>query len=146
MYSIINVMGTLELKCHNHNDYPLLYKQAEQLAISLGRFLEYRKCNLLVATQALVHCLIGPHLPSGAARPRASYIHIRQCTCACVTTITYYLTLHLIVKRQLYEQNVSVKFTKLQLGHLLLTTLIVAKSTSQKLKGATFLKQYQSKI
>ena len=31
----------------------------------------YQKCHILVATQALVHFLICPHLPSGAARPWA---------------------------------------------------------------------------
>ena len=33
---------------HNHNDYPLLYKKAKWLAISLGRFLECQKCNIPV--------------------------------------------------------------------------------------------------
>ena len=39
------------------------------LAISLSRFLECQNCNILVVTQALMHCLI--------------------CTFACFTTITY---------------------------------------------------------
>ena len=81
-------MEMSELKYHNHNDYPLLYIKEEQLAINSGRFLECRKCNILVATQVLVHCLICPHSPSGAGRPWASCIHIRQCTRACVTAIT----------------------------------------------------------
>jgi len=43
---------------------------------------------ILVVTQAGVHCLICTHSPSGAERLQASCIHIRQCTPACVTTIT----------------------------------------------------------
>ena len=40
-------------------------------------------------TQEHVHFLdICPHLPSGAGYPQASCVHIRQCTHACVTTIT----------------------------------------------------------
>ena len=34
-------------------------------------------------------CLIYTHSPSGAARPRASCVYIRQSTLACVITITY---------------------------------------------------------
>ena len=41
-------MEILKLKCHNHNDYPLLYIKAEWLAINLGRFLECQKCNIPV--------------------------------------------------------------------------------------------------
>ena len=37
----------------NHNDYLLLYIEAEILAL---RLLDYRKCNILVTTQALVLC------------------------------------------------------------------------------------------
>ena len=77
-----------KIQSHNHNEYPLLYKEAEILLSSSGRFLECRKCNILVATQELVRCLICPHSPSGAGRPRASCVHIRQRTRACVTTIT----------------------------------------------------------
>ena len=53
-------------KSHNHNDYVLLYKGSEQWLSDLGRFLECQKCNILVATQALVLCLICP--PSGIMR------------------------------------------------------------------------------
>ena len=69
---------------------------------SLGRFLECRKCNILVATQELVRCLICPHSPSGAERPRASCVHIRQRTRACVTTITciyIYIYIYRIVQK-----------------------------------------------
>ena len=79
----------LESKCHNKNDYPLLYKWADWLAISWSRFLECQKYNILVAIQALVHCLICPHLALGAAHPQALCVDIRQCTLACVTTIAY---------------------------------------------------------
>ena len=42
--------------------------------------------QVIVVTQALVHCLICPHSPKGAAHPQASCGHIRQCTHACVAT------------------------------------------------------------
>ena len=78
-------METLELKCHNHNDYPLLYKKAEQLAISLGRFLEYRKCNISCNT-----CTGTCALPNMFALTLGHHacVHIRQCTRAYVTAIT----------------------------------------------------------
>ena len=62
---------------HNHCQCLLLYKLAEQSTSGLGRFLECRKCNILVITQALVLCLIYMHSPSGAACPPASCIYIR---------------------------------------------------------------------
>ena len=34
-----------KIELHNHNEYPLLYKEAEISALSLGRFLECRRCN-----------------------------------------------------------------------------------------------------
>ena len=81
---------------HNHNQYLLLYKAAEHLASSLGRFWECRKWNILVITQALVLCLIYTHSPSGAARPRGSCVYIRQSTLACVITITYNIVINAI--------------------------------------------------
>ena len=81
--------GNVKILSHNHNQYLLLYKAAEHLASGLGRFWECRKWNILVITQALVLCLIYTHSPSGAARPRASCVYIRQSTLACVITITY---------------------------------------------------------
>ena len=36
-----------KIEPHNHNDYPLLYKEVEILKSSLGRFLECQKCNIL---------------------------------------------------------------------------------------------------
>ena len=50
---------------HCHNLHLLLYKPAEHFPSSLDRFLEYRKCNILVITQALMLCLINTHMPSG---------------------------------------------------------------------------------
>ena len=47
-----------KIEFHNHNEYPLLCKEAELPALSLGRFFDCRKCNILVITQALVLCLI----------------------------------------------------------------------------------------
>ena len=74
---------------HYHNPHLLLYKPAEHFPSSLGRFLECRKCNILVIIQALMPCLIHMHSPSGAASPRTSCIYIRQSTLACVITYTY---------------------------------------------------------
>ena len=42
-----------EIESHNHNEYPLLYKEAEILTLSLGKFLECRKCYILLVTCAL---------------------------------------------------------------------------------------------
>ena len=47
----------------NHNEYPLLYKEAEISTSSLGKFLECRKCYILLVTCALVIYLIC--MPSG---------------------------------------------------------------------------------
>ena len=34
---------------HNHNEYPLLYKEAKISVLRLGRFLECRKCNTYIS-------------------------------------------------------------------------------------------------
>ena len=47
-----------EIESHNHNEYPLLYKEAEISKLSLGKFLECRKCYILLVTCALVIYLI----------------------------------------------------------------------------------------
>ena len=75
-----------EIEPHNHNEYPLLYKEAEILKSSLGRFLECRKWNILVITWALGIFLIYMPAPSG--------IYIRQIPCAHVITITYTTVYH----------------------------------------------------
>ena len=80
-------METLELKCHN---YPFLYKEAEKLTISSSRFLECRKCNILVATQALVHCLICPHTFLGTAHHRCcAYKSEAMHSCLCYNYYMY---------------------------------------------------------
>ena len=73
-----------EIESHNHNKYPLLYKEAEISTSSLGKFLECRRCYILLVTCALMIYLIC--MPS-ALGPAG--IHIRQIPCAHVTTITY---------------------------------------------------------
>ena len=51
----------------------MLYKRnAVAQGTGLGRFLGCRKCKVLVTTQALVHCLICPHLPKSTQCPQAS--------------------------------------------------------------------------
>ena len=57
-----------EIESHNHNEYPLLYEEAEISMSSLGKFLECRKCYILLVTCALVIYLIC--MPS-ALRPAA---------------------------------------------------------------------------
>ena len=56
-------MTTLNSKCHNRKRHPCLY--------NAERFFVCQKCYITYATWAVVICLICPHLPSGAARPRA---------------------------------------------------------------------------
>ena len=82
-------METLELRCHNHNDYPLLYKIGRAVSNKFGQIfrvpeVKHSSCN--TGTRALLDMSA---LPLGAAHPWASCVHIRQCTCASVTTITY---------------------------------------------------------
>ena len=74
-----------EIEPHNHNEYLLLYKEAEISTSGLGNFLECRKCYILPVTCALVIYLI---CMSPQPYPRASSIHIRQIPRAHVTTIT----------------------------------------------------------
>ena len=77
-----------KIEPHNHNEYPLLYKEAELLTSVLGRFLECRKWNILVITWALGIFLIYMPAPSGL-RPSGLGIYIRQIPLAHVITITY---------------------------------------------------------
>ena len=72
-----------KIEPHNHNEYPLLYKEAELLTSVLGRFLECRKWNILVITWALGIFLIYMPAPSGLG------IYIRQIPLAHGITITY---------------------------------------------------------
>ena len=85
-----------KIKPHNHNEYPLLYKEAEILKSTLGRFLECQKWNILVITWALGIFLIYMPVPSGLW-PSGLGIYIRQIPRAHVITITYsYSGLHMI--------------------------------------------------
>ena len=47
-----------EIESHNHNKYPLLYKEAEISTSSLDKFLECQKYYILLVTCALVIYLI----------------------------------------------------------------------------------------
>ena len=47
-----------EIEPHNHNECPLLYKEEEISTSGLGKFLECRKCDILLVTCALVIYLI----------------------------------------------------------------------------------------
>ena len=55
-----NVIKTLKYICTSHNPCQclLLYNLAEHSTSSLGRFLEYWKCNIEFITHALLLCLI----------------------------------------------------------------------------------------
>ena len=77
-----------KIKPHNHNKYPLLYKEAELLTSILGRFLECQKWNILVITWSLGIFLIYIPTPSGL-QPSGLGIYIRQIPLAHVITITY---------------------------------------------------------
>ena len=77
-----------KIEPHNHNEYPLLYKEAKLLTSVLGRFLECRKWNILVITWALGIFLIYMPAPSGL-RPSGLGIYIRQIPLAHGITITY---------------------------------------------------------
>ena len=64
-----------KIEPHNHNEYPLLYKEAEISTSSLGRFLECRKCYILLVTCALVIYLIcKPSALGSAALGLLAYI------------------------------------------------------------------------
>ena len=73
-----------EIESHNHNEYPLLYKEAEISRSSLARQI-FRVPEVLHIT-----CnMCTRDLPDMyALSPRASGIHIRQIPRAHVTTIT----------------------------------------------------------
>ena len=84
-----------KIEPHNHNEYPLLYKEAEILRSTLGRFLECWKWNILVITWALGIFLI--YMPASLGLwPSGLGIYIRQIPHAHVITITYSLHNHII--------------------------------------------------
>ena len=87
-----------KIEPHNHNEYPLLYKEVEILTSSLDRFLECQKCNILVITWALVICLT--YVPSvlGPSGPWALGIDTHQANplCPCYNYYVYYLHLFMI--------------------------------------------------
>ena len=65
-----------KIEPHNHNEYPLLYKEAELLTSVLGRFLECQKWNILVITWALGIFLI--YMPAALG-----FGHIYQANPSC---------------------------------------------------------------
>ena len=79
-----------EIESHNHNEYPLLYKEAEISTSSLGKFLDCRKCYIRITCNMCTRDLPDMYaLSPRACGPRALGIHIRQIPRAHVTTITY---------------------------------------------------------
>ena len=68
---------------HNHNEYPLLYKKNGLSALNFGQIFKS------AGSVAYNSCNTGTHgLPDMyTLSPRALGVHIRQTTCACVTTI-----------------------------------------------------------
>ena len=56
-------MAMLNSKCRNRKCHPCLY--------IAERFLVCKKCYITYVTWAVVICLICPHSPLGAVRPRA---------------------------------------------------------------------------
>ena len=70
-----------KIEPHNHNEYPLLYKEVKLLTSVLGRFLECRKWNILVITWALEDF---PDIYARALGPAALGLgHIYQANPSC---------------------------------------------------------------
>ena len=132
MYSINKCHGNVRI---NHNDYPLLYKQPELLAISSGRFLECWKYNILVPTQTLINCLICLHSPLGAVRPQASCLHIRQCTHACITTINFKLSWIITY----YSVNITINLSNLNRNNGCKPKYLLFYTCNRKIKQAGFI-------
>ena len=64
-----------EIESHNHNEYPLLYKEVEISTSSLGKFLECRKCYILLITCALaIYLICMPSALAPAALGLRAYI------------------------------------------------------------------------
>ena len=77
-----------EIEPHNHNEYLLLYTEAKILTSSLCKFLECRKCYILLVTYALVIYLIC----MSEARGPQPFIHIKQISsCPCYNYYVYQL-------------------------------------------------------
>ena len=96
-----------EIESHNHNEYPLLYKEAEISTSSLGKFLECRKCYILLVTCALVIYLIC--MPSALGH---TYQANPSCPC--------------------YNYYMYALVPMLQLLHKILLVLVLAKSLDTK--------------
>ena len=55
-------------------------------------------CNMVVVTQARVHCLMCTHNNQGYTVPEGEYGHIRQCKIGCVATnMLHFLSKGLVV-------------------------------------------------
>ena len=78
-----------EIESHNHNEYPLLYKEAEISISSLGKFLECRMCYILLVTCALVIYLIcmpsalglQAYISGKSLVPMLQLLHVRIYAC-----------------------------------------------------------------
>ena len=122
-----------KIKPHNHNEYPLLYKEAELLTSVLGRFLECRKWNILVITWALGIFLIYMPAPSGL-QPSGLGIYIRQIPLAHGITITYHSCKIINLLRDicicLWVLFLGLKFNKFLGDYLRDGSLIMSKKLS----------------
>ena len=76
-----------KIEPHNHNEYPLLYKETELLISVLGGFLECRKWNILVITWALGILLIYMPAPLGLG-----HIYQANPSCPCYNYYIYIAT------------------------------------------------------
>ena len=83
------------------------------------------KWHILVITQALVRCLIYMHSPSGAVRPWASCIYIRQRILACV--ITYAKQKHPRCKKRKAKSEAPVS----SYSYMRLKSLILVAAKAQ---------------
>ena len=66
-----------KIEPHNHNEYLLLYKEAEILTSNLGRFLECRKWNICMGTRDF------PDICARACGPGPGHIYQANPPCPC---------------------------------------------------------------
>ena len=76
-----------EIESHNHNEYPLLYIEAEISTSSLGKFLECRRCYILLVTCALVIYLIC--MPSALGPAALGHTYQANPSCPCYNYYMY---------------------------------------------------------
>ena len=108
-----------EIESHNHNEYPLLYKEAEISTSSLGKFLECRKCYILLVTCALVIYLIC--MPSALGPAALGHTYQANPSCPCYN---YYMYIDCLVFSAVTSRHVSAKFIPIWINCIVIHTLL----------------------